>query len=141
MDNIASFLKKEVGGVPFIIIGDKTYAGYGSSYDSEIKSTIKSLYNTSKSQRYDVMTEYKKTNALTGNYTSMDLKETLEAEGIEYKEHKSSSNGVSSTSVILWNLLFTTISTIIIIVFFNNKLNKISNNAIVFNKKTTKSSK
>ena len=57
MSNIASFLNVEATGVPFIIIGEKTFVGYGESYDSEIKDAIKKLYETDVKKRYDVLEE------------------------------------------------------------------------------------
>ena len=53
-NNVASFMNAKSSGVPFIIIGDETFVGYSSSYDEQIKSAIKTLYNTDKSKRYDV---------------------------------------------------------------------------------------
>lgn len=53
MDAAAYTLGEEVTGVPYIIIGNKTFAGYGETYADEIKSTIKELYNSD--IRYDVM--------------------------------------------------------------------------------------
>ena len=55
MDEVAEFLGKEAGGVPFIVIGDKTFAGYASNYDDQIKDAIMDLYNTKPSERYDVI--------------------------------------------------------------------------------------
>ena len=66
MTDISSFLlskniiDREVGGVPFIIIGNQVFPGYASNYDDSIKKAIKSLYDTKKSERYDVFTEYQK---------------------------------------------------------------------------------
>lgn len=58
MQNVATFMGKKAEGVPFIIIGDKTFAGYSETFDEDIKSAIKELYETKKSDRYDVMKEY-----------------------------------------------------------------------------------
>ena len=65
MQNIATFLGKKAEGVPFIIIGDKTFNGYSESYDEDIKSAIKELYDTKKEDRYDVMQEYAKNGGKT----------------------------------------------------------------------------
>lgn len=140
MNSIAEFMKKDVGGVPFIIIGEETFTGYGTSYDSDIKSAIKKLYNTSKNKRYDVMEEYKKANPTfnANQYKNTDFKETLESENIEYKEHNKSSNGVSSKAVILWNLLFTVASTSTILLFINAKFKKLNENIKLSTKKTNK---
>lgn len=62
MSEVSKSLNQPAEGVPYIIIGDKVFAGYAESYDDDIKSTIKKLYKTKKSDRYDVMKEYKKNN-------------------------------------------------------------------------------
>ena len=124
MSKISTFLEQEAGGVPYIIIGDKVFAGYASSYDEQIKTAIKDLYNTKKSKRYDVIKEYeKKEGKLTTNYKSLDLKKTLAEEGIELKKASSSDSeeGVSSNSVIFWTLGFVAAATAIILVFVNKK--------------------
>lgn len=55
MKKVADKLGEEVSGVPYIIIGKKTWNGYASTYDDAIKSAIKSEYNKSASKRYDVI--------------------------------------------------------------------------------------
>lgn len=45
----------EVSGVPYIIIGDKSWSGYASSYDDEMMKKIKSEYEKDKADRYDVI--------------------------------------------------------------------------------------
>jgi len=60
MSDVAKALGKKAGGVPFIVIGDKVFAGYAESYDKDIKAAIKELYETKKEDRYDVMKEYTK---------------------------------------------------------------------------------
>ena len=57
MDKTSTYLGNPAQGVPYIIIGDKVFAGYAESYDAEIKSTIKALYETKKDDRYDVFKE------------------------------------------------------------------------------------
>ena len=128
MSKISTFLEQEAGGVPYIIIGDKVFAGYASSYDDQIKTAIKNLYETKKSKRYDVMAEYeKKEGKLSNKYKSLNLKKTLAEEGIELKEADESSNGsgTSSKSVIFWNLGFIAAATCITLAFVNKKFNKL----------------
>lgn len=62
MNKVASELGKNAEGVPFIVIGDKVFAGYAESYDDQIKSAIKELYKTKKADRYDVMKEVSNNN-------------------------------------------------------------------------------
>lgn len=53
MNNVAAVFGKEVSGVPFIVIGDKTFDGYSESMNSEIESVIKNQYESH--EKYDVM--------------------------------------------------------------------------------------
>ncbi len=55
MEKVAGELGDEVSGVPYIIIGEKTWNGYTSEYGDEIKETIKKEYKKAKSDRYDVI--------------------------------------------------------------------------------------
>ncbi len=49
---------KDATGVPYIIIGDKSWIGYSSDNNKEIEAQIDKVYNQSLSDRYDVMDEY-----------------------------------------------------------------------------------
>ncbi|MCM1371031.1 MAG: thioredoxin family protein [Clostridium sp.] len=55
MEEVADYLGEEAGGVPYIIIGDKVFPGYVSTWDQEIKTAIVDLYNNK--DRYDVFYE------------------------------------------------------------------------------------
>ena len=132
MKTISGFLGEEARGVPYIIIGDKVFAGYSSSDDNELKSAIKKLYDTKKSKRYDVFKEYKKENKLTGDYTSKNLKETLNDESIELKgEAKTTSISFDNIPDVLFNLLFVAAGTGVVIFYtsrkFKNLEEKINN--------------
>lgn len=58
LDKVSSFMGSEAGGVPYIIIGDKVFPGYAESYDEDIKTAIKELYDSE--EKYDVFEEYNK---------------------------------------------------------------------------------
>lgn len=60
MQKVAKKLGEEVTGVPYIIIGKKTWKGYDSAMNNEIISAIKSEYNSN--NRYDVIKELDKKN-------------------------------------------------------------------------------
>lgn len=96
MDKAAKILDKSADGVPFIVIGDQVFTGYSSSYDEKIKSAIKSLYDTKKDARYDILKE------------------------IENGDSKKAP-GTSSTAVIIWNFVFLAAATGIILVVTNNQ--------------------
>ena len=57
LDTVSKYLDNPAQGVPYIVIGDKVFAGYAESYNNEIISTIKSLYATKVDDRYDVLKE------------------------------------------------------------------------------------
>ena len=101
MEEVAEFLDEDAEGVPFIVIGDKVFAGYTSSYDEDIKTAIKNLYNSS--ERYDVFAEMEKAN----------------------KEE--ATGQVGGTSVIIWNAVIVVLCAAGIIgynIYANVKLNE-----------------
>jgi len=55
MQKVADTLDQEVSGVPYLIIGNKTWSGYSTDYDEEIKQAIKDEYEKDLDNRYDVM--------------------------------------------------------------------------------------
>ena len=100
MTEVANYLEQPAGGVPYIIIGDKVFAGYTSSYDDGIKQAITDLYNTSKKKRYDVFEQMKK------------------------NPNKNSAN-TSNISSIIYPLVLTVISTLVIISYINLKFKEL----------------
>ncbi len=46
---------ESISGVPYILIGDKSWSGYASSLDDEIIDAIKSEYDKDVADRYDIM--------------------------------------------------------------------------------------
>ena len=57
MKESAKFLNKEVSGVPFLIIGNKTFEGYNESMNIKIKKAIKTEYKLN--GKNDYYKEYK----------------------------------------------------------------------------------
>lgn len=55
LQKIAEARDEDIKGVPYIIIGNKSWAGYSSDYDDEIVNTIKSEYEKEPDSRYDIM--------------------------------------------------------------------------------------
>lgn len=106
MSEVSEYLGQPATGVPYIVIGDKVFAGYADSYDDGIKEAITTLYNTKKNKRYDVFNEMKKN---------------------PKKATSDSSSSVSSNSVIIWNLVFTLVSVVVIISFVNLKFKELNN--------------
>lgn len=58
LEKVGDFLEEDIGGVPFIVIGDQVFPGYASQFDERIKQAILDLYNSE--DRYDVMEEMEK---------------------------------------------------------------------------------
>ena len=46
MEKVGNLLGQKAEGVPYIVIGDKVFAGYAESYNDEIKEAIKIYENT-----------------------------------------------------------------------------------------------
>lgn len=55
MEKVADARGEEASGVPYIIIGNKTWNGFAESYEEEMINEIKSEYEKDVSKRYDVM--------------------------------------------------------------------------------------
>lgn len=58
MNDVADYMGDDAGGVPYIIIGDKSFSGYSKTMNSEIEDAIEKLYNSE--DRYDVISELEK---------------------------------------------------------------------------------
>lgn len=55
MNKVANVFGDTSIGVPYIIIGDKTFIGFTESYEEAILSQIDTVYQMNKEDRYDVM--------------------------------------------------------------------------------------
>ena len=53
LETISNKLDIKIGGVPFTIIGDKYYSGFGENTKKKIEKTIKNEYKTA----HDIMNE------------------------------------------------------------------------------------
>lgn len=112
MKEVGEFLGEEAEGVPYIVIGDKVFGGYTSSYDEDIKKAIKDLYDSS--ERYDVFVEMEKAN-------------------------KEANKGqVSNVSVIVWNAVIVVICAACVIGYTYYANNKLEQKIEELNKKINK---
>ena len=55
MQDVASARGEEAEGVPYIIIGDKSWNGFAETYEEDILNKIKEVYAQDVSERYDIM--------------------------------------------------------------------------------------
>ena len=55
MQEVASYFNEELKGVPYIIIGEKTFQGYAEDYDEDIKAAIKAGYENKDGSYKDVV--------------------------------------------------------------------------------------
>ncbi len=55
MQDVAETRGEEASGVPYIIIGNKSWNGFAESYEEEILEQIKSDYEVPVNERYDIM--------------------------------------------------------------------------------------
>ncbi len=104
MEKVASKLGEEASGVPFIIIGEKTFPGYSSSMNEEIQNTIKEEYE--KEEKYDVMKEL-------GVDTSVSNK----------KVDNKASSGISTSDIIVIVVAIIIIGGIVLLVVTARKEN------------------
>lgn len=120
MNDVSTYLGEEASGVPYIIIGDKTFKGYSETYDEAIKRAITDLYKTKKSKRYDVFSEMKKHPNKNNNGTTE----------------------LTSNTNMIFTFIFVTVATIIIITFINLKFKELYLKMdLLDNKKTLKKEK
>ncbi len=108
LNKVPLVTNEPAGGVPYIIIGEKVFAGYSSSYDEDIKKAIKAQYDNSS---YDVM------------------------EKLDERLNGNTKGDTSSIAVIFWNAFFIVAATVAIIVVSNKNTQKVLE-VIENNKKT-----
>ena len=100
MEDVAKVFDETADGVPYIVIGNKTFVGYSETMDTEIETQIKATYDSS--DKYDVM-----------NNLGSKLN------GAKETNNSSSNNG---NDVLLWLILITSVTSIIV---FNVKINNL----------------
>lgn len=64
LQKVGEARNKEISGVPYILIGDKSWSGYNDSFADDIKDTIKSEYEKAVADRYDIANYVDFTNAV-----------------------------------------------------------------------------
>lgn len=97
MQEAAEILGDQANGVPYIIIGDKSFLGYSSSYNETIEKAIKDLYESN--DRYDILEEIEKEN----------------------KQEEKANKPTTNVPSIIWNAVFIAIATLVIVLLNNNK--------------------
>ena len=55
MEEVAKARDESADGVPYIIVGDKSWNGFAEDYAEEIIDQIKALYEQDPSERYDIL--------------------------------------------------------------------------------------
>jgi len=60
MQDVGVYLNKQITGVPFIIIGEKTFGGFQESWGDQIKEAIMTEYNKSEEDRVDIIEKAKR---------------------------------------------------------------------------------
>ena len=112
MQEVSDFLGANATGVPFIVIGDKYFKGYGESYADSIKEAIMDQYNSK--DKYDVMDEMAK------------------AKKAEEKANKGTNTSVNTILIIVCNFILISAATITILivskqhnVLLNNKIDEL----------------
>lgn len=73
LQKVGEARNEEISGVPYILIGDKSWSGYDDSFADDIKDTIKSEYEKAVADRYDIANYVDFTNA-AGSVTEVAKK-------------------------------------------------------------------
>lgn len=107
LTEVSNFLGTNAEGVPYIVIGDKVFPGYASSYDEDIKDAIKKQYDSK--NEYDVM---KKLSVNSNSNSKTEVKSTK-------------NNTLSVILISIFASIFV-IGAIVIIVIFNLKNKKVT---------------
>jgi len=111
MTEVGKYLDVDASGVPFIVIGDKSYAGYAESMNSEIVAAIEEA----KESGYDII-----------DSINSGAKHVTVAEIGTYVEEKAKENGyVSRSEMLIWILSSLFLGCVIIICYLNNENKKI----------------
>ncbi len=55
MEKVGKARNEEIGGVPYIVIGNKSWAGFTEQWGKEMLAEINSLYEVEVADRYDIM--------------------------------------------------------------------------------------
>lgn len=79
MEQFAEYLNEEVTGVPFIVVGEKTYPGFDAKWGEEIKTEIKKQYDLPEESRTDLMANFQSGMTFQGAGDSEESNETLTA--------------------------------------------------------------
>ncbi len=102
MEEVSNYLDNPAGGVPYIVIGDKVFAGYSTEYDEGIKEAITTLYKTKKKDRYDVFTE------------------------MEKHPKKTNGDNTNVNKFLIWNIAFIAFASIVLMAYTNAKFKEIN---------------
>lgn len=57
MEKVGAELGDDVSGVPYIVVGKKSWSGFADSYGEEILEEVKAQYDKDPDERYDVIKE------------------------------------------------------------------------------------
>lgn len=96
MEDVAAARGEEASGVPYIIVGDKSWNGFAQDYADEILSQIKSVYEQDPADRYDVLSYVDASKGTAGNGKSS----TTSSKSKE-KDSNSDSNDALALIIIL----------------------------------------
>lgn len=99
MNDVASVFNEKANGVPYIVIGDKTFNGYSETMNSDIETQIKKAFESK--EKYDVM------------------------DNLGTKKETSNNSSETSNQIWIWMGLLASVVGIIVYVNYKNKQTKI----------------
>lgn len=108
MSSVAEHFNYSVSGVPFFVIGDKYFSGYGDTMNDQITAAIKEAYENP--DYVDVVAQVEKDSGITGEETNPE--ESTDASDTE------DNTTTKSNDTIGYVILGITVVVIILIIFF-----------------------
>ena len=110
MTSVASVMGDTVGGVPYMVIGDKSFKGYSSNSNSSITKQIKKMYESN--NPYDVMNHLGEAKDTTSNNTDTD---TNHGDGNAYNNDLKTTSRDQEKTVNVGEIVGWTIGTLAVV--------------------------
>lgn len=116
MNNVAQVFGEKTAGVPYMVIGDKTFTGYSEDDNSAIEAQIKKTYSSK--DRYDVMNNLDKIKDVPNENTANGENDTFR--GTNDEVTSSSKDDKTNIGLVL---IFQVILSVIVVIYIHIRHN------------------
>ncbi len=101
LQSIGEVRDETISGVPYILIGDKSWSGYSSSLDDEIIEAIETEYDKDVADRYDIMDYVDAGDASSAAISDDDSSDSSSSSDDESNTSKKGSNDALAVVLML----------------------------------------